>query len=47
MGDTYEEDFVGAERLGIRAYLLDRAGIGNSVPDRVRVRSLSELLDLV
>lgn len=43
VGDTYEEDFAGAEPLGIRALLLDRTGTGNSAPDELRIRSLEEL----
>ncbi len=47
VGDTYEEDFVGADRVGITALLLDRSGSGNSVPDEVRINSLIELQDWV
>lgn len=47
VGDTYEEDFVGADRVGITALLLDRTGSGNSVPDEVRINSLDKLRDWV
>ncbi|MBI4372863.1 MAG: HAD-IA family hydrolase [Candidatus Omnitrophica bacterium] len=47
VGDTYEEDFVGAERLGIKAFLLDRSGSGNSVPDHLRIHSLAELRERI
>ncbi len=47
VGDTYEEDFVGADRLGIRALLLDRNGNGNSVPPEARIHSLTELRDRI
>ena len=47
VGDTYEEDFVGADRLGIKALLLDRNGNGNSVPPEMRIGSLAELLNQI
>ena len=47
VGDTYEEDFVGADRLGIRAFLLDRNDNGNSVPPEMRIGSLAELLNQI
>ncbi len=47
VGDTYEEDFVGADRLGIKALLLDRNGNGNSVPPEARIHSLAELRDRI
>ena len=43
VGDTYEEDFVGASALGIQALLLDRSGNGNSAPRELRISSLEEL----
>ena len=43
VGDTYEEDFVGARRAGIRALLLDRNRSGNSAPPEFRISSLREL----
>jgi putative hydrolase of the HAD superfamily len=45
VGDTYEEDFIGAERLGIRAVHLDRNGGNHSVPEHATVKNLRELLD--
>ena len=45
VGDTYEEDFVGAERVGIRTFLLDRAGRGNTVPKDFRITNLKELVE--
>src|SRR3989338_8629340 len=47
VGDTYEEDFVGANRVGIKAILLDRAKSGNSVPKHLRINSLNELHDRI
>ena len=47
VGDTYEEDFVGAEGVGIKAFLLDRAGSGNAVPKKSRIKSLKELRDKI
>lgn len=47
VGDTYEEDFVGADRMGIKAILLDRNKSGNSVPDHLRINSLNELHDRI
>ena len=47
IGDTYEEDFVGANRIGIKALLLDRSGNGNSVPKEARIRSLKELKERI
>ena len=47
VGDTYEEDFVGADRLGIRALLLDRTGSGNTVPEEARIQSLRELCERI
>ena len=43
VGDTYEEDYIGAVQLGIKAILLDRAGNGNSVPSGDQISSLVEL----
>ncbi|OGW86026.1 MAG: hypothetical protein A3C35_04005 [Omnitrophica bacterium RIFCSPHIGHO2_02_FULL_46_11] len=43
VGDTYEEDFVGAKSLGIQALLLNRNGNGNSAPPELRISSLEEL----
>ncbi|MBI1978342.1 MAG: HAD-IA family hydrolase [Candidatus Omnitrophica bacterium] len=47
VGDTYEEDFVGAKGVGIKPFLLDRAGKGNTVPEEFRISSLRELLDKI
>lgn len=47
VGDTYDEDFVGARRVGIRALLLDRMGSGNTVPPELRISSLQELEDRI
>ena len=47
VGDTYEEDFVGAERVGIRAFHLDRNGGSHSVPKHATIKSLKELLDQI
>ena len=43
VGDTYEEDFIGAEAVGIKALLLDRQGCGNTVPEEFRITNLKEL----
>ena len=47
VGDTYDEDFVGASRVGIHALLIDRSGTGNSVPKEAKLRSLAELRDWI
>ena len=47
VGDSYEEDFVGAEKIGIKVFLLDRSGIGNTAPPELRISSLKELLDVI
>lgn len=44
VGDTYEEDFVGAERVGIRAFHLDRNGQMRSIPKHATIKNLKELL---
>lgn len=45
VGDSYEEDFRGADRAGITALLLDRSGTQNSIPKEARITSLNELCD--
>lgn len=46
VGDTYDEDIIGAEAVGIRAVLVDRSG-DHSIPSRVKIKSLREILDYV
>lgn len=43
VGDNYEEDFLGAQRLGIKAYLIDRDGANNFLEASFRLRSLRDL----
>ncbi|PSK32908.1 HAD family hydrolase [Nocardia seriolae] len=44
VGDRYDVDALGARDAGLRAYWLDRAGLGGDTHDRVTViRSLAEL----
>lgn len=46
VGDSFEEDFLGAEPLGITAFLLDRKDVhhsNTSVPHHARIRTLNEL----
>ena len=47
VGDTYEEDFVGAERVGIRAFHLDRNDGIHSVPKHATIKNLRELLSQI
>jgi len=48
VGDTYEEDYVGARKLGITAYHLERNGSENrSIPRESKISSLGDLLDLI
>lgn len=48
VGDTYEEDYVGATQLGIAAYHLERNGSENQlVPMESKISSLADLLDRV
>ncbi len=47
VGDTYEEDFLGAKAVGINALLLDRNQNGASVPKELRINSLKEILKLI
>jgi putative hydrolase of the HAD superfamily len=47
VGDTYEEDFVGAERLGIRAFHLDRNGGTHSGLKQKVIKDLKELLNRI
>lgn len=47
VGDTYEEDFVGAKAVGINALLLDRNQDGKSVPKELRINSLKEILERI
>ena len=48
VGDSYEEDFLGAQPLGITAYLLDRDGGNNAlIPDDFRITSLAELSERI
>lgn len=46
VGDTFEEDFLGAQALGIHAYLIDRKGNSHLAPHEKRIRSLEELCRL-
>lgn len=46
VGDSFEEDFLGAQPLGIKTFLLDRNDVHHHnpfVPAGARIRSLSEL----
>ena len=43
VGDDYEADVLGAQHVGISALLLDRDGVHDGKPNRIR--SLQELLD--
>lgn len=43
IGDTYHEDFLGAEGVGIRPIHLDRMGKSNHVPKERCIRSLDEI----
>ena len=47
VGDSYEEDFLGAQAVGIDVFLLDRTGQTNTVPKARRVATLTELCDFV
>ncbi|MBI2855664.1 MAG: HAD-IA family hydrolase [Chloroflexi bacterium] len=47
VGDQYGSDVKGALGVGIHAVLLDRDGLNVHVQDCPRIRSLSELTDLV
>lgn len=47
VGDTYEEDFVGAKAVGIHALLIDRNQDGKSVPKEMRISSLKEILERI
>lgn len=44
VGDTYEEDFVGAKAVGINVLLLDRNQNGQTVPKELSIGSLKEIL---
>jgi HAD superfamily hydrolase (TIGR01549 family) len=46
VGDSFESDVLGAQRVGIRAILVDRTGVG-AAPDCPRVKDLRELLPLL
>lgn len=47
VGDTYEEDFIGAEAVGIHPLLIDRSQNGNSALKELRINSLKEILDRI
>ncbi len=47
VGDTYEEDVVGAKAVGIHPLLIDRTQNGNSVPKKLRISSLKEILERI
>jgi putative hydrolase of the HAD superfamily len=44
VGDTYHEDYLGAEQAGICAIHLDRNGTHAHVPDESKIRTLEELI---
>lgn len=45
VGDTYEEDFLGAEAIGIESFHLARNGDASPAPKEKVIKSLAELLD--
>jgi len=45
VGDQYQVDMVGANRVGMKGVLLDREGYNAEVTDCPRVQSLSELVE--
>ena len=47
VGDQYESDVVGARGVGITPILLDRGRFWGHVNDCTRIRTLSEVIDLV
>ncbi|OGW79743.1 MAG: hypothetical protein A3G33_01685 [Omnitrophica bacterium RIFCSPLOWO2_12_FULL_44_17] len=47
VGDSYPEDIMGAEPLGIRAYLIERNGSALKNPEVRTIRSLKELCKLI
>ncbi len=47
VGDTYEEDVVGAKAVGIHPLLIDRNRNGKSVPKELSITSLTEVLDRI
>jgi putative hydrolase of the HAD superfamily len=44
VGDTYDEDFVGAKEAGLHAVHLDREGVGKAVPGDPTISCLKELM---
>ena len=44
VGDQYQVDVIGANRVGMKGVLLDRGGYAEDITDCPRVRSLTELV---
>lgn len=47
VGDSYEEDFIGAEAVGIHPLLIDRGQDVRPAPKELRISSLKEILDRI